>query len=119
MRYNAVPSVIYTSPEAAGVGETEETAAEKGMEYEIASVPMAYSGRCVAENSMTDGICKVLVNKKDRSVIGMHMIGSYVSEMIASACIMIEMQMRVEDVREIIFPHPTVSEIIREVAFML
>ena len=119
MRYDAVPSVIYTSPEVAGVGETEATAAEKGIEYEVASLPMMYSGRYVAENSVTDGICKVLVNKKDRTVIGVHMIGSYVSEMILSACIMIEMQMRVEDVQEIIFPHPTVCEMMREAVFKL
>jgi dihydrolipoamide dehydrogenase len=119
MRYNAVPSVIYTSPEVAGVGETEATAAEKGIEYEAANLPMMYSGRYVAENSVTDGICKVLVNKKDRTVIGVHMVGSYVSEMILSACIMIEMQMRVEDVQEVIFPHPTVCEIMREAMFKL
>jgi len=119
MRYDAVPSVIYTSPEVAGVGETEATAAEKGIEYEVAKVPMMYSGRYVAENSITDGICKVLVDKKNRTVIGVHMIGGYVSEMIVSACMMIEMQMRVEDVQEIIFPHPTVSEIMREAVFKL
>ena len=119
MRYDAVPSVIYTAPEVAGVGETEATAAEKGIEYDAAKVPMMYSGRYVAENSVTDGICKVLVNKKNRTVIGVHMIGSYVSEMIVSACMMIEMQMRVEDVQEIIFPHPTVCEMIREAVFKL
>jgi len=75
--------------------------------------------RYLAENSVTDGICKVLINKKDRTVIGVHMIGSYVSEMIVSACMMIEMQMRAEDVQEIIFPHPTVCEIIREAVFKL
>ncbi|MCL2709660.1 MAG: dihydrolipoyl dehydrogenase [Planctomycetaceae bacterium] len=119
MRYDAVPSVIYTSPEVAGVGETEATATEKGIDYEVAKVPMMYSGRYVAENSVTDGICKVLVKKKDRTVIGVHMIGSYVSEMMVSVCMMIEMQMRVEDVQEVIFPHPTVCEIMREAVFKL
>jgi dihydrolipoamide dehydrogenase len=119
MRYGAVPSVIYTSPEVAGVGETEATATEKGIDYKVAHLPMMYSGRYVAENAVTDGICKVLINKKDRTVIGVHMIGSYVSEMIVSACMMIELQMRVEDVQEIIFPHPTVSEIVREAVFKL
>jgi dihydrolipoamide dehydrogenase len=119
MRYNAVPSVIYTSPEAAGVGETEVTAKEKGIEYEVANLPMMYSGRYVAENSVTDGICKVLVNKNDRTIIGVHMVGSYASEIILSACIMIEMQMRVDDVQEVIFPHPTVCEMMREAVFKL
>jgi len=119
MRYDAVPSVIYTSPEVAGVGETEATAAEKGIDYKAVNLPMMYSGRYVAENAVTDGTCKVLINKHGRTVIGVHMIGSYVSEMIVSACMMIEMQMRVEDVQEIIFPHPTVSEIVREAVFKL
>jgi len=117
MRYDAVPSVIYTSPEVAGVGETENTAKDKGIEFEVVKLPMMYSGRYVAENSVTDGICKVLINKKHKNIIGVHMIGSYASEMIIGACIMIEMQMRVDDVKEIIFPHPTVSEIMREAIF--
>ena len=119
MRYHAVPSVIYTSPEVAGVGETEATAKEKAIEYDVARIPMMYSGRYLAENSVTDGIGKVLVHKKDRTIIGVHMIGSYVSEMILSAGVMIEMQMRVTDVQEIIFPHPTVCEIMREAVFKL
>jgi len=117
MRYEAVPSVIYTNPEVACIGETEETAAAKGIEYEVAKVPLAYSGRYLAENSVTDGICKILINEKYRNIIGVHMIGSYASEIIASAAIMIETQMRVEDVKELIFPHPTVGEIIRDGIF--
>jgi len=119
MRYDAVPSVIYTSPEAAGVGETESSARQAGIECAVVSVPMAYSGRYLAESAVTDGICKVVVDKKNRNIIGVHMIGSYVSEIIAAACTMIEMQMRVDDAKEIIFPHPTVSEMIREAAFRL
>jgi len=117
MRYSAVPSVIYTSPEVACVGKTEATAMEAGIECEVVTLPMAYSGRYLAENAVTDGICKVVADKKNRNIIGVHMIGSYVSEIIANACTMIEMQMRIDDVKEIIFPHPTVSEMIREAAF--
>jgi len=117
MRYDAIPSVIYTSPEVACVGETEETARAKGIDCAVVSVPMVYSGRYLAENAVTDGICKVVVDKKHRNIIGVHMIGSYASEIILSACTMIEMQLRIEDVKEIIFPHPTVSEMIREAVF--
>ena len=117
MRYGAMPSVIYTSPEVACVGETEETAKGKGIDPETATVPMVYSGRYLAENAVTDGICKLVIDKQHRNIIGVHMIGSYASEIILSACTMIEMQMRVDDVKEIIFPHPTVSEIIREAVF--
>ena len=115
MRYHANPSVIYTQPEIASVGRTEEEAREKGIDYEVQKLSMRYSGRFVAENEGADGICKILINKKKRNVIGVHMIGAYSGEIIWGAAEMIEMQLRVEDARQIIFPHPTVSEISREV----
>jgi len=119
MRYDAVPSVIYTSPEVASVGETEESAAARGIDCKSITVPMLYSGRYIAENAVTDGICKVVIDNKHRNIIGVHLYGSYASEIISSACMMIEMQMRVEDVQKFIFPHPTVSEMIREAVFRL
>ena len=115
MRYYANPSVIYTCPEIASVGRTEEEAREKGVDYEVQKLSMRYSGRFVAENEGADGLCKILIHKKKRTIIGVHMIGAYCSEIIWGAAEMIEMQLRVEDARQIIFPHPTVSEIIREV----
>ena len=115
MRYHANPSVIYTQPEIASVGRTEEEARAMGIDYEVQKLSMRYSGRFVAENEGADGLCKILINKKKRNIIGVHMIGSYSSEIIWGAAEMIEMQLRVEDARQIIFPHPTVSEIIREV----
>ncbi len=115
MRYQANPSVIYTQPELSGVGLTEEECREKGIAYEARKLPMVYSGRFVAENESSDGICKVLIDAKRRSILGVHLLGSYSSEIIWGAAEMIEAQLRVEDARQIIFPHPTVSEIIREV----
>ena len=117
MRYNAIPSVIYTNPEVAGVGETEETAKKKGLEFEVAKLSMMYSGRYMAENEGGDGICKVLIDKQHRKVIGVHMIGNYSSEIIYGAGMMIETEMRVNDIKELVFPHPTVCEMIREVIF--
>lgn len=117
VRYNAIPSVIYTNPEVASVGESEETAKQKGIEYEVVKLSMRYSGRYVAENERGDGICKVLINKKYRNVIGVHMIGNYSSEIIYGAGLMVEAEMRVRDIKELVFPHPTVSEIIRECIF--
>lgn len=119
MRYNAIPAVIYTNPEVACVGETEESAKEKGIDYEVANVSMRFSGRYLAENEGGDGICKVLVDKKYRRVIGVHMIGNYSSEIIYGAVMMIETEMRVDDIKQIVFPHPTVSEIIREGVFAI
>ena len=115
MRYHANPSVIYTQPEIASVGKTEEECKDKGIDYEVQKLSMRYSGRFVAENEGADGLCKVIVDKKRRNILGVHMIGSYSGEIIWGAAEMIEMQMRVQDARQIIFPHPTVSEIIREV----
>jgi dihydrolipoamide dehydrogenase len=117
MRYQAIPSVIYTNPEVGSVGETEESAREKGIEYETVKLSMRYSGRYVAENEEGDGICKVLVDKKYRKIIGVHLIANYASEIIYGAALMIETEMRVDDIKELVFPHPTVSEIIREAIF--
>ena len=113
-RYHANPSVIYTHPEIASVGKTEEECKDKGIDYEVRKLSMRYSGRFVAENEGADGLCKVLVDKKKRNILGVHLIGAYTGEMIWGAAEMIEMQLRVTDARQIIFPHPTVCEIIRE-----
>jgi len=117
MRYDAIPAVIYTNPEVAGVGETEESCRAKGIDYEAVNISMRYSGRYVAENEGGDGICKVLINKRYRNVIGVHMIGNPASEIIYGAAMLIESEMRLEDIKELVFPHPTVSEIIREAIF--
>jgi dihydrolipoamide dehydrogenase len=114
MRYNAIPGVVYTNPEVAGVGETEESARAKGIKYRIAKLPMAYAGRFVAENEGGSGICKVLVGEKYGEVIGVHMLGNPCSEMIYGACMAIEQEMTIEQLQEVVFPHPTVSEIFKE-----
>jgi dihydrolipoamide dehydrogenase len=114
MRYHAIPSVIYTNPEVGSVGETEESAKEKGLDVEIVKLPLSYSGRYVAENSGGDGVLKILVDRKYQTIQGVQMIGSYASEIIYGAAMMIETEMRVEDIRQIVFPHPTVGEVIRE-----
>lgn len=117
MRYHAIPGVVYTHPEIAGVGLTESAAKAQGTEVEVRRLPMAYAGRFIAENEGRDGFCKVVVGKKYREILGVHMVGGACSEMIWGACALIEAQLRVQDVQEIVFPHPTVSEIIRETIF--
>ena len=115
MRYHANPSVIYTFPEIGSVGKTEDECREKGIDYEVQKLSMRYSGRFVAENEGADGICKIVIDKKRRTILGVHLLGTYSGEIIWGAAAMLEMQLRVQDARQIIFPHPTVSEIIREV----
>ena len=119
MRYNAVPSVIYTNPEVGCVGESEESCLAKGIPCKTVSISMNYSGRYMAENAGGDGICKLVVDSVRKRLIGCHLIGAYASEIIIAAAMMIETEMRVDDIKEIIFPHPTVCEIIREAIFKL
>jgi dihydrolipoamide dehydrogenase len=119
VRYDTIPSVIYTNPEAASIGETEESALKKGIDFELADIPMRMSGRYLAENEGGDGVCRILVDKGSRRLIGVHMAGNYSSEIIYGAAIMMETGMRVEDIRRIVFPHPTVGEVLREGMFSL
>jgi len=119
MRYNAVPSVIYTNPEVGCVGETEESAQAKGIACQVASISMNYSGRYMAENAGGDGICKIVVDPVRSRLIGCHIIGNYAAEIIVVAAMLIESEMKIDDIKEYIFPHPTVCEIIREAIFQL
>jgi dihydrolipoamide dehydrogenase len=119
MRYNAIPGVVYTNPEVAGVGLTEEQAKKEGIAYKIAKLPMAYAGRFIAENEGGSGICKVLVGEKYGEVLGVHMLGNPCSEMIYGACMAIEQEMTLKEMEEVVFPHPTVSEIFKETLFAM
>ena len=118
VNYNSIPSVIYTNPEVASVGETEESAKEKNLDVNIQTVTLKYSGRYIAENEHGYGILKVITDKKHKNIVGLHMIGSYASEIIYGAAMMVETEMRVEDIQKLVFPHPTVCEVIREAMFM-
>ena len=119
MRYDAIPGVVYTNPEVAGVGVTEAEAAKKGLDFTVLKLPMAYAGRFVAENERGEGLCKVIVGKEDHRVLGVHMLGNPCSEIVAAGCIAIEQGMTVERLQEVVFPHPTVSEILKETVFTL
>lgn len=119
MNYLAIPSVIYTNPEVASVGENSETVKAKGLDAAVQSFTLKYSGRYIAENEGGDGIVKLLVDKEHRKLIGVQMIGNYASEIIYGAAMMVAREMRVDDVRKIVFPHPTVGEVIREGLFSI
>ena len=117
MRYNAIPGIVYTNPEVAGVGLTEEQAKKEGIEYKIAKLPMAYAGRFVAENEGGSGICKALTGAKYGEILGVHILGNPCSEIIYGACMAIEQEMTLKEMEEVVFPHPTVSEIFKETLF--
>lgn len=107
--YNAIPSVVYTNPEIACIGITE-----KDFDAEVRTLPMTFSGRFVAENEGENGLCKMLIDKKSHSVLGVHMIGNPCSEFVAAASFAVRMGYTVDEFKQVVFPHPTVSEILKE-----
>ena len=119
MNYDAIPGVVYTNPEAAGTGLTEAEAAARGIAYSVLKLPMTFSGRFVAENELGEGICKILVDQDSHRILGAHMLGNSSSEIISGLCIAIEKGMTAEQLRQVVFPHPTVSEIVRETLLTL
>lgn len=114
MRFSAVPSVIYTHPEVAQVGATEAELKQQGTAYRKVVLPMAIAGRFLVEEAGRSGTVKVLVSERHGQVLGVHMIGGCCGEFIAAAAAMVELELCVDDVREIVFPHPTISEALRE-----
>ncbi len=114
MSYRAIPGVVYTNPEIAGVGETEESLQKKGVAYRAVKLPMAYSGRFVAENEGVNGVCKLLLAEDD-TVLGAHVLGNPASEIITLAGMAIELKLTTDEWKKIVFPHPTVGEIFKEV----
>jgi dihydrolipoamide dehydrogenase len=113
MRYNAIPWAIYGITEGAGVGMTEQEALAKGIQVVKSSLPMKVSGRFAAENTFNGlGSVKVIADAADRRIIGIHAVGAYAPEFIWGGAALIEQEMRIDDVKELVFPHPTVSELI-------
>jgi dihydrolipoamide dehydrogenase len=120
MRWNAVPWALYGVTEAAGVGITEQEAEAKGIAILKSSLPMTYSGRFVAENTfMGTGAVKVIADARDRRILGIHALGPYATEFIWGGAALIEQEFRIDEVKELIFPHPTVSELIRDAVWAL
>lgn len=117
MRYDAVPSVIYTSPELASVGLTEEGARALGRPIAVTTLPMAYAGRYVAEHDDASGACKLIFDTERKILLGAHVLGAPASEFILACGILIETEMTLSHMKELIFPHPTVCEILREAMF--
>lgn len=118
MEYNAIPGIVYTNPEVSSVGLTEEQATAQGIEYRVSKLPMTYSGRFVAENEGQMGLCKILADTQGY-VIGVHMVGNPSGEFICAACMAITHKINIEQLKRTVFPHPTVSEIMKEGLFEL
>lgn len=113
--YNAIPSVVYTNPEIASVGITEQQAAELNIETEVRQLPMTFSGRFMAENEGETGLCKLVLDTKKQTILGVHCIGNPCSEFIAAASFAVRMGYTTVEFEQVVFPHPTVSEILHEI----
>ena len=113
--YNAIPSVVYTNPEIASVGITEAQAESMSIPVEVRKLPMTFSGRFMAENEGETGLCKMIVDAKNHSVLGVHMIGNPCSEFISAASFAVRNGYTTPEMQQVVFPHPTVSEILHEI----
>ena len=113
--YNAIPSVVYTNPEIASVGITEAQAESMSIPVEVRKLPMTFSGRFMAENEGETGLCKMIIDAKNHSVLGVHMIGNPCSEFVSAASFAVRMGYTTAEFQQVVFPHPTVSEILHEI----
>ncbi|MGV3508880.1 MAG: dihydrolipoyl dehydrogenase, partial [Sphingobacteriaceae bacterium] len=115
MNYNLIPGVVYTWPEVASVGLTEEQLKEQGKKYKTGSFPFKASGRARASMD-TDGLVKVLADAETDEILGVHMIGPRVADMIAEAVVAMEFRASAEDIGRICHAHPTYTEAFKEAA---
>ena len=115
VNYDAVPSVVYTHPEIAWVGKTEQELKAEGQEFEVGTFPFAASGRAMASGE-TQGLVKIIAEKSTDRILGVHILGPQASEMIAQAVISMEFSASAEDLGLTMFAHPSLSESVHEAA---
>jgi dihydrolipoamide dehydrogenase len=115
MNYDAIPSVIYTHPEVAWVGKTEQTLTSEGVEYKTGVFPFAANGRAMANND-TAGMVKIIADAKTDRILGLHIIGPSAGDLVAQGVIAMEFGGSSEDIALMVFAHPTVSEAVHEAA---
>ncbi|WP_290699057.1 dihydrolipoyl dehydrogenase [Amphritea sp.] len=115
INYDVIPNIIYTHPELAWVGKTEQELKSEGVEVKVGKFPFAASGRAMAADD-TDGFVKMIADKATDRILGVHMVGGIASELIAQAAIAMEFGSTAEDLQLTVFAHPTVSEAVHEAA---
>jgi len=115
VNYDAIPWVIYTAPEIAWVGKTEQQLRNAGVAYRVGRFPFAYNGRALGREE-PEGFVKILADAKTDRILGVHCIGSLASELIAEAVVAIEFGAAAEDIARICHAHPSMSEVMREAA---
>jgi len=115
VNYKAIPSVIYTAPEIAWVGQTEEDVKKTGRPYKVGSFPFLASGRARAMEA-ANGFCKVIAATDDDEILGVHIVGPMAGELIAEAVLALEYSASTEDLQRTMHAHPTLSEALHEAA---
>jgi dihydrolipoamide dehydrogenase len=115
VNYEVIPSVVYTMPEIASVGASEEDLKTKGIAYRVGKFPFTANGRARAMRRM-EGFVKILADAATDRVLGVHIIGAAAGELIAEACVLMEFGGSAEDLARICHAHPTLSEAVREAA---
>src|SRR5690606_18910602 len=115
INYNLIPGVVYTWPEVAAVGKTEEELKEAGVEYKEGKFPMRALGRSRASGDI-DGFVKILADKNTDEVLGIHMIGARTADVIAEAVTAMEFRASAEDIARMSHAHPTYAEAVKEAA---
>lgn len=117
INYEIIPSIIYTSPEVGMVGLTEQQAKEKGYKVKVIKLPVSYSGRHLAETNDKQGFVKLIFDNKKQTLIGAHMMSLYASEIILFLSSMIDLEINIDTLKRLIYPHPTVGELIKDALF--
>jgi dihydrolipoamide dehydrogenase len=120
MRWDSVPYTFYGLPEGAGVGLTERQAGQQGLDVVAATVPLILTGRFVAEAGLSQaGAVKLVAERDSRVIRGVHMFGPYAPEAMWGAAAAVEMELSIDELKQVIFPHPTVAEGIREACWAI
>jgi len=115
LNYDCIPSIIYTDPEVAAVGKTEQELKSEGVEYKSGTFPFAAIGRALASGS-TDGMVKIIADKNTDRILGAHCVGPSAADLIQQMVIAMEFGSSAEDIQLMVFGHPTLSEAVHEAA---
>lgn len=113
IQFNLTPSVVYTTPEVASVGMSEAACDDEELDYRILKMPFSSNGKAVTMNE-TDGFCKVIIDNETEQMLGCHIIGPHASDLIAEATALISMHATIQDMQDIIHPHPSLCEIFQD-----
>ncbi|MGI6392099.1 MAG: dihydrolipoyl dehydrogenase [Candidatus Izemoplasmatales bacterium] len=119
INYNVIPSVIYTSLEACSVGYTEADANKAGYDFKTVTLPIAYSGRHMAESNDRGGFLKLIIDQKKNTLIGAHMLSLYASEIAVFLGAMLNLEIDIKEIKRLIYPHPTVGELVKDALFRI